>query len=238
MLKKILFLKHVAIEGPGTLGAFVQNAGYQIEEVDLFAGALTPKDISSFAAVVSLGGPMNVYQEDRYPFLKEEDLLIKKVLAANIPFLGICLGSQLLAKACGAAVGKSPGAEIGFFDISLTQDGCRDRIFDHVDPPLRVFQWHEDMFEIPSGAVWLSRSNLCPHQAFRAGDRAYGFQFHVEIDRAMIIAWMKKYWKVDHVLDCEKARDILSQYDQAQPQLCQVAEQVYNNFAAIIDQAG
>jgi GMP synthase-like glutamine amidotransferase len=180
---------------------------------------------------------MNVYQEDQYPFLKKEDLFIKKVVAGNIPFLGICLGSQLLAKACGARVTKSPAGEIGFFDVSLTKHGQRDGIFKNIGPSLKVFQWHEDMFGIPEGALWLAKSASCPHQACRVVQKAYGFQFHIEVDRAMIIAWMKEYWKVDNVLDREKARNILSQYDQAQPQLCQVAEQVYNNFAAIINKA-
>ena len=140
-----------------------------------------------------------------------------------------------MAKACGARVIKSPAPEIGFFDLSLTKHGQEDSIFKNIGPSFKVFQWHEDMFEIPQKALWLSESVFCPHQAFRIGPKAYGFQFHVEVDRAMIIAWMKEYWSIDHVLDCEKARSILSQYDEAQSQLHQVAHQMYNNFALMIN---
>ena len=162
-------------------------------------------------------------------------MFIKKILQAKIPFLGICLGSQLLAKALEAKVAKSPSPEIGFFDLSLTSRGGQDVLFKNIHSPFKVFQWHEDMFEIAPGALHLASSLACPHQAFCAKTHAYGLQFHVEIDRAMIVAWMKEYWKVDNVLDREKARDILLQYDQFKTQLGQVAEQIYKNFASFIN---
>lgn len=234
MSKKILFIKHVEVEGPGTMGTFFENAGFQIEVLNLYASDKLPKDVHSFAAVVSLGGPMNVYEEEKYPFLKREDLFIRKVLQENIPFLGICLGSQLLAKACGAKVVKSPAPEIGLFDVSFKPRGANDMIFRNIRQSLKVFQWHEDMFEVAPKAIWLLESVACPHQAFRIGDKAYGFQFHIEVDRAMMIAWMKEYWRLNDVLDCEKARDILSQYDETFSKFHQTAEQVYKNFATII----
>jgi len=237
MTKEIVFLKHIDLEGPGTLELFFRKSGFKIDILDLEAGDKIPKDVHRLAAVVSLGGPMNVYEEDKYPFLKQEDIFIKKILQLNIPFLGICLGSQLLAKACGAKVGKSPKPEIGFFDVALTEHGQRDTLFRNIKPFFKVFQWHEDMFEIPENALWLSKSLACPHQAFRAGTTAYGFQFHAEINREMIVAWMKKYWKLNDVLDCEKARKILSQYDEGQAQLRQIAQQIYKNFVAMIDPA-
>jgi GMP synthase-like glutamine amidotransferase len=234
MLEQILFIKHVAIEGPGTMGAFFENAGFQIKEVNLYASDELPQHVHGFAAIISLGGPMNVYEEEKYPFLKKEDELIKAALHENIPFLGICLGSQLLAKACGAKIVKSPQAEVGFFDVFLKPQAVQDAVFKNIHQSFKVFQWHEDMFEVAQNASWLAESVACPYQAFRAGNKAYGFQFHLEVDRAMMIAWMKEYWRVDDVLDCEKARNILSQYDATESQLRQVAEQIYKNFATII----
>lgn len=234
MRKKIVFLKHIKIEGPGTLGAFFKKSGFDIQEIELQDGAQAPSDLTGIAALIILGGPMNVYEEEKFPFLKNENALIQKALAHDVPLLGICLGAQLLAKACGAKVGKSPSAEIGFFDLSLTEDGLYDFLFENVEPPLKVFQWHEDMFDIPQKGRWLASSQGCSHQAFRVNKKAYGLQFHVEVDRAMITAWMKAYWKLDNVWDHDKACDILAQYDEAKAKLDQAAEQMYANFLSII----
>ena len=100
----ILIIKHIEHEGSGTIEEFFRRHGFSVKTVELSRGDFLPDDVSSLEAVVSMGGPMNVYEEDIYPFLKEEDIFIKKIVREEIPFLGICLGSQLLAKAAGAKV--------------------------------------------------------------------------------------------------------------------------------------
>ncbi len=148
----ILFIKHIDIEGPETLGVYFEKQGFALSVVDLHRGGQLPADLKHVNAVVSLGGPMNVYEEDKYPFLKDEDIFLKKVLKENVPFLGICLGSQLLAKASGGSVVRSPQEEIGWFDITLTPQGARDPLFAGLSPVMEVYQWHGDMCVVPPGA--------------------------------------------------------------------------------------
>ncbi len=109
----ILIIKHIDIEGPGTFGDFLTTKGEPFRIVELGAGEKLPSNLDGIHAVVVLGGPMNVYEEDKYPFLKDENSFIQDVLKKEIPYFGICLGSQLLAKAAGARVVRSPVKEIG-----------------------------------------------------------------------------------------------------------------------------
>ncbi len=191
MKKKILIIKHVENEGPGSIGDFFRNTAWELRTVELFRGDSLPADLDEVAAVVVMGGPMNVYEEDKYPFLKEENAFIKTVVGKEIPYLGICLGSQLLAKACGAAVIKAPQKEIGWFNVALTLEAAHDPLLQEIDGPLEVFQWHEDTFVIPEGGVLLATAETCKNQAFRYGQNAYGLQFHIEITTDMIWSWVK-----------------------------------------------
>ncbi|MBF0330358.1 MAG: type 1 glutamine amidotransferase [Candidatus Omnitrophica bacterium] len=189
----ILFIKHVDIEGPETLGAFFVKQGFELAVIDLHRGQKLSANLDGIDAVVSLGGPMNVYEEAEHPFLKDEDIFLKKVLRSNIPFLGICLGAQLLAKASGGKVVRSPKPEIGWFNVDLTADGLRDPLFKGLPMTMEVYQWHGDMAVIPAGGVHLASSQACPVQAFRVGRNAYGLQFHAEITDKSIDEWSQDY---------------------------------------------
>ena len=189
----ILFIKHIEIEGPETLGAFFVKKGIPLEVVNLHQGEKLSRDLRGLEAVVSLGGPLNAYEEAGYPFLRDEDDFLKKVLAKEIPFLGICLGSQLLAKAAGGCVVRSPQEEIGWFDIELTEAGVKDPLFAGLPKTLEVYQWHGDMCQLSREAVLLATAKGCPVQAFRYGTNAYGLQFHAEITDKSIDGLSKDY---------------------------------------------
>ena len=229
----IYFIKHIDIEGPGTLGSFFEAKGYKTKIVDLGAGEKLPKLTNDVEAVVVLGGPMNVYEEEKYPFLKEEDKFIKQILKDEIPFLGICLGSQLLAKAAGAKVGKSPKKEIGFSYIQLTGEGLVDPLFQGLVKKIFVYQWHEDMFEIPLKGQLLAMGADCPHQALKFGRCAYGLQFHVEITDVSISEWSDQYLKKPGRPQ-EFKTNMLSDYFKNKVRFDNTAEQIYNNFLNII----
>jgi len=231
----ILYIKHIAIEGPDTLGAYFASRGFAAQEVDLSRGERLPESLDNIEAVICLGGPMNVYQEDAYPFLRQEDVFIKKALQQELPFLGICLGSQLLAKACGAKVGKSPVKEVGWFPVTITPDGRQDPLFRNTDGPLEVFQWHEDMFQVPTQGRLLAASPGCPHQAFRVGKNAYGLQFHIEVSACAIEAWIREYWKVDDARSLARGKEMLDRPQEIKRRFDQQAKIIYNNFLSIMN---
>jgi GMP synthase-like glutamine amidotransferase len=140
---KILIIKHASNEGPGHIRTFFEGQGWPIELVDFSNGDVLPNNLDGVAAVVLLGGPMNVYEEKEYPFLKKEDNFIGRLIIEEIPFIGICLGAQLLAKACQGRVFKSNTAEIGWYTVNLTKEGRHDTLFYGLSAGLTVFQWHE-----------------------------------------------------------------------------------------------
>jgi GMP synthase (glutamine-hydrolysing) len=151
-------------------------------------------DHASIAGLVVMGGPMGVHDTDDHPWLVAERELIAAVATSGRPVLGVCLGAQQLATALGAQVTTGPSEEIGLGQVELTDAGRRDPVtgpeyggLAHVGLP--CVHWHRDTFSLPEGAVHLAGTRLFPHQAFRWGDRVYGFQFHVEVDRPLAEAW-------------------------------------------------
>ena len=189
----VQIIKHIDIEGPGTIGEFLDDDGISYNVIDVFNEEPLPNSLSNTSAVIVLGGPMNVYEEDEYPFLTQEDGFLKEVIKNGLPTLGFCLGAQLIAKATGALVKQNPQKEIGWYKVSVTGDGSNDPLFQGFQEEFDVFQWHGDTFDIPEGAVRLAKSELCPNQAYRVGNNIYGLQFHVEVTDKMIYQWLDAY---------------------------------------------
>jgi GMP synthase (glutamine-hydrolysing) len=187
-----LIIKHVDIEGPGLIDDCLRREKIPYLILDLNTGFSLPK-LDHLTHIIILGGPMNVYEEDRYPFLRDEDLFIKEAIQRGKSILGICLGAQLIAKALGAKVFKAPVKEIGWYPVSLTRIGSLDPLFSNLPKLFPVFQWHEDTFNIPNGAILIATSTSVLHQAFRYGENVYGLQFHLEVTKEMILKWMETY---------------------------------------------
>ena len=146
-------------------------------------------ELEKIPALIVLGGAMGANDGQRHPFLNDLKNLIRNIVAARIPYLGICLGGQLLAAALGARVISHRWEELGVLNVSLTEEGKADRLFCGITDEFSTFQWHHDSFDIPDGGVLLASSKTCPHQAFRVGECAWGLQFHPEVTEPIIRDW-------------------------------------------------
>ena len=229
----VLVIQHIDIEGPGLIQKFFEKKGPPVTVLKINQGASFPETAQGITAVIILSGPMNVYEEDIYPFLKEEDRFIREVLDAHVPILGICLGSQLLAKACGASVERGEAREMGWHTIKLTDEGKTDPLFANCPDEPVVFQWHEDQFRIPVGGTLLAASSVCPHQAFRVNGNAYGIQFHIEVTPEMVASWILEYLSPESLTQSDvyhMVKDYFGRETAFQAQ----TERILSNFSALI----
>lgn len=185
----VLIVQHIECEGPGYLGDFLHDNGIEYEIARMYEGEQLPEN---FDVLIVLGGPMNVYEEQRYPYLKRLNTTIKNFVIMGGHYLGFCLGGQLLAKALGAKVRRNQTKEVGNFEIQLTDGGVEDPLFKGFEQVFPALEWHGDTFEIPTGAIKLVESELCANQAFRFKN-AYGLQFHLEATPEMLAEWVKVY---------------------------------------------
>jgi GMP synthase (glutamine-hydrolysing) len=176
----VLALQHIDVEPPGLVASAVEAAGGSVQTVRVFEGAPIPRELERYAGLIVMGGPMSVYDAGSYPHLLEEARLIERALSAHLPFLGICLGSQLLASVLGAEVYPGSRKEIGWFPVTLEPEARADAVFSGLPPSFTPMHWHGDVFDLPAGATPLARSAQTKNQAFVFGDRAYGVLFHLE----------------------------------------------------------
>jgi GMP synthase (glutamine-hydrolysing) len=186
-MPQTLALRHVAFEDLGLLQPVLERRGHAIRYIDVPVTSLDDLDPLAPALLVVLGGPIGVYQEDLYPFLVSETQLIARRLQAGRPTLGLCLGSQLLAKALGARVYPAGVKEIGWAPIELTAEG-RSSCLRHLTTTA-VLHWHGDTFDLPDGAKRLASTAACKNQAFSWGEHALALQFHAEAAGIALESW-------------------------------------------------
>jgi len=189
-MPKLLVFQHVPHEILGTLNPLLKKAGFRIKYVNFGRENYKIPDLGVYDGLIVLGGPMNVDEVKEYPYLIPELKAIEQMIDLEKPVLGICLGSQLIAKVLEARVRKNKIKEIGWYDIMPTKEAKNDPLLSKLNEIEKIFQWHGDTFDIPDGAVHLARSVACENQAFKYGDRIYGFQFHLEVDKPMIRRWL------------------------------------------------
>jgi GMP synthase-like glutamine amidotransferase len=186
MLQTILLIQHAEPETAGLFGAAMREAGASLRLVRTHAGDDVPRAPDDFGGIVVMGGPMGVGDAARLPHIDREIALLRRALRRELPVLGVCLGSQILAAAAGSRVFPGRSKEIGWHPIHLTEEGRRDPLLGALPDPSAVFHWHGDTFDLPPGATLLASSDAYPHQAFRIGSSAYGLQFHLEVTAGMV----------------------------------------------------
>ncbi len=178
----IHYLQHVPFEGLGSIEPWAVLHGHQISVTKFHAGDSLPA-LDAFNWLIILGGPMNIYEELKYPWLREEKSFIQKAVEDGKIILGICLGAQLIADVLGAKVYKNTQREIGWFHIQKVPDATRSTLAAFFPNTVEAFHWHGDTFDLPPGAVHLARSDACENQGFILDDRIVGLQFHLETTR-------------------------------------------------------
>ncbi len=241
MNEKIMIIKHIENEGPGLIESIFIKKGWEMKTIELFRGETFPEGLDNTMAVISLGGPMCANNIEEFPFLQDEISFINRVLKEEMPFLGICLGAQLLAKTCGGRVFKASKPEVGWHSIEISEEGQKDILFQDISNNMGVFQWHQDTFTMPREGIHLARSSACKNQAFRVGNNAYGLQFHIEATEGMVNSWMtgnieKKFNPGKIISDTSvKIEQFLSQYEKILKNFIRIIES-YLRYKKILNQ--
>jgi GMP synthase-like glutamine amidotransferase len=197
-MQRILLLEHEADDTEGYVGAIVQEHHIPMDIIRVDQEPLP--DPARYRAIIALGGAQHLYEAEKYPYFGPEKELLRTSVEQNQPILGICLGAQLLASALGGTVKRHTTPETGFYEIPLTEAGKADPLYQGLPGYQTVFHWHEDTFDLPSGAVLLASNASTTNQAFRYGTCAYGLQYHIELDSTMLGHWL---------YDCGLQRDII-----------------------------
>jgi len=194
-MKNAVAIYHVAFEDAGTLGPLLEARGIGLTYLQAGRDDLSPALDADLVLV--LGGPIGIYEIDRYPFLKDELAIIEKVVKKGTPVLGICLGAQALAAVLAARVYPGPQAELGWDTLTLTEEGQASPL--GVLEGLHILNWHGDTFDLPSGATRLASTALTPNQAFSYGPKVLALQFHVELPGRDMERWL-----IGHTLELAK----------------------------------
>ena len=230
---KLLVLQHISCEHPGAFSEVIEERGVEAVPVELDEGETLP-DWRDFDAVLAMGGPMGAYDDAEHPWLGPEKELVRAAVDGGKPFLGVCLGVQLLAAALGAEVRPMPnGAEVGLLPVELTAEGSTHPLFDGMPEPLISLQWHGDTFELTEGATLLASSPAAPHQAFQAGEAGYGVQFHMEVTAEMAREWAKvpAYRKsLAQTLGEERGAEFLAEVERRAAELHPAAKRLFGNW--------
>jgi GMP synthase (glutamine-hydrolysing) len=220
-------VQNIACETLGTLEQLLRSDGFEIEKINAQTDPI-PAGSRGYGAIVILGGPMAVY--DNLPYLEREQDLIRDAIKSDVPVLGVCLGSQLIARAAGGRVYKGKQKEIGWHSVFVTPASSNDIFRGVTDKTIRVFQWHGDTYDLPANAKILAYSDLYP-QAFRIGS-AVGIQFHLEVDRLLIESWVREY-SAEVKAEKISPESILPAPGDVE-QLAARCRLVYNNFTKVL----
>ena len=231
--RRCVVVQHAAPEEPGAVGEALAGLGVALDVRRLFDGDALPADLSGAGGLVVMGGPMSACDDEGFPSRRHELALVSEALDAGVPTLGVCLGAQLLALAGGGEVFPGRfGPEIGWGPVQLEPAAGTDALFAGLPATLTVLHWHGDTFDGGPGSVLLASGDRYP-QALRIGERAWGLQFHVEVDAPQVARFVGAFPE-DAGLAEGGAAAIVAGTDGAVPGLRRVADVVLGRFAALV----
>ena len=225
----IYALHHAPAETLGLIAGVLKGLHLDVREIHPYRGQAVPSNSPEADALILMGGPMNVDETQKYPFLAKEVDLIGKMIQDEKPVLGICLGSQLIAKALGSRVYPNKSREVGWHPLELTMAGILDPLFKNFPNNTDVFHWHGDTFDLPKGAVHLASTEKCRNQAFLWGKNVYALQFHLEVTPKMVLEWVEA--DEAYILGAkESPDDILEKTREAHSRLQPIAKNLFKTF--------
>jgi GMP synthase-like glutamine amidotransferase len=230
----LLVVQHEADTGPGWFAGWLADSGLRLDIAHPYRGELLP-DLDGYEGLLVLGGAMGPADDDRCPWLPGTRALMAGAVERGLPTLGICLGGELLALACGGTVARGrQGPELGVLPFQLRPEAASDPLFSVLPPTAAVLQWHwEEIAQLPPGAVWLGASDAYPHQAFRIGAAAWGVQGHPEVTADIAAAWARE----DSPLLLEAGRDpasLVAEVRNAEAMLVETWRPLAGRFASVI----
>jgi len=218
----VLAIIHGESVRSGVFGDVVRARGHELEEWSLAWGTPLPRPLDAYGAVLVFGGAMHADQDEHHPWLREENFFLQRLLDLHTPVLGICLGAQLLAKAAHAPVFPVEDAEVGWFEVELTDEGADDPILGRMPRSFEAFQWHYYTYGIPAGGEELAR-NEAATQAFRLGEKTWGLQFHIEVTEEQVESWVDEDEReVPHGREAllGETRDKIAEWNELGRKLC------------------
>jgi GMP synthase (glutamine-hydrolysing) len=176
---RIHYIQHVPFEGPASIAKWAETHAHTMTATCAYHDPVFP-EVSEFEWLIIMGGPMNIYEEDKYPWLTKEKNIIRQSIDSGKIVIGICLGAQLIADVLGADIYPNQHKEIGWFPVELTSEGKALKISGWLPSKFLALHWHGDTFDLPNGAVHLLKSEGCQNQAFLYNGKILGLQFHLE----------------------------------------------------------
>ena len=216
------YFQHVPFEGLGSIGAWLEKAGYDISGTQFYESTAVP-EMDDIDFLIVMGGPMSVNDEKAYPWLTQEKEFIGRTVRSGTPVLGICLGAQLIASALGSEVFPNPVKEIGWFPVRSVPSAA-DTVFRFPDGT-DVFHWHGETFDLPDGAVRIAESHGCRNQAFQIGRHVLGLQFHLETTPA----------SAESLVDNCRDELVRGEYIQSEKDILSVPQSRYSSINALME---
>jgi GMP synthase (glutamine-hydrolysing) len=234
MRSRVLVLQHAEPEHLGLIAQALEEAeiGYECLRTD--QGGPVPATLDGYQGLVIMGGPQSVYEEDAFPYLKAEKTLARRAIAAGLPALGVCLGSQILAEVLGAEVRPSSTFELGWRPVTLSSEARRDPVLGCLPERVTALHWHGDVYDLPPGTRSIGSSDMTPVQGFVAGANVYGLLFHLEAAEEQVWA-MAQTFPQDVVRGGLRVEELLAQTQVHAPALRKHALAVFRAWAGLVD---